>query len=290
MGIKRIISAILLSCLLIAFSACVKDAGSNEFMTNASHVFVTSTSPNSFSFNLALFTKEPIGKVECLGLEGESINSSDYSVSVIDNNTDLLNNYSYKGWHIKYCMIEITAAEGVERCSFERIVLNIDGTAQKVSFTRPIEHVYSEGNVFSDVLRISVFPNEFPSSFINDESQSAVFEFYAVEDISLNGIRFDDHLQASEAVYSIDNSEPIRAEFPIELKKGQTIRIALSLGSDTLGHADYVITNVYFEFTKAFDNARSRCGGVVVFDPIYPIMGSDVSGIDSMIDTILSER
>ena len=277
---------------LLMLSACSNYRASDKndgFVSNASHVFIDSTSSDVLCFNLAVFSKSEIEKVEYLGLEGTNNNDADYVVSIFDNNIDILNDYEYKGWHIKYCMVEVKCLGNVDNCNFENLVLSIDGNKQTVHFDTAVKHKYSEGNVFSDKLQVAVFPVEFSTSTINT-SAGTVYEFRASDDITLNGIRFDEYIVASNIMYSINYEEPQPAEFPIEVKKDQTIKLSLSFNSNQIESTDYVLTNIYFDYTVESTNTDAYCGGVVVFDPIYPINSDDVSAINTLIERIIGEK
>lgn len=269
-----------LAVILTLFSSC--DRTDPQVVTNIGKVFVNSEE-SVMSFNFCTISKNEVKNVTCVGLEGASIEHDKIDITVTENNTDELNNYVYKGWHIKNHMVELSCKEGVELCEVERIVLDIDGQIQKIPFQTPARHVFGDGNVFSDVLQLSVFPNEFPSSFINSDNQCAVYEFTAQEDLEITGIRFRDFLTYSDAWYSVNDVEGQEAAFPIAIKKGESVRISISFHSDCADSMSYVVTNMYFDYTTVVEGQTGYCGAVVVFDPVYPLNPDDMSKFDEMI-------
>ena len=165
-----LLNLISLILIIFLFSGCSSGQRvTADFMNNASNVFVNSKSLNTLSFRVALFSKQKIEKIDYVGIAGVNVNNNDYTVNIIDNNIDVLNSYNYKDLYIKYIMVEIIAKGDVENCTIKNIILNVDGVRQSLSFSTPVNHIFSEGFIFTEELQISVIPNEIPSSFINNE-------------------------------------------------------------------------------------------------------------------------
>ena len=183
-------------------------------------------------------------------------------------------------------MIEIIQKNGVNHCAFQKLILNVDGTRQTLSFDTPVNHEFSDGNVFTKALQISVVPNEFPSEFINDNQQSASYEFEATEDLTLQKIRFNDFLSSSNVVYSIDDGISQNTNFPISLKKGQKIKITFSFMSELANNLSYLTSNIYFDYITDNDNVEHFNSAVIVFDPIYPLNDNDMSNVNKLIESI----
>ena len=248
-----LLNLISLILIIFLFSGC--SSGQREtadFMNNASNIFVNSKSLNTLSFNVALFSKQKIEKIDYVGIAGVNVNNNDYTVNIIDSNIDVLNSYKYKDLYIKYIMVEIIAKGDVENCTIKNIILNVDGVRQSLSFSTPVNHIFSEGNVFTEELQISVIPNEFPSSFINNEQGVVTYKFYATEDVVLQGIRLDNFLSVANVVYAIGEENPHSAHFPINVKKGETISISFSFTSDSANELSYVATNLYFDYLTTY--------------------------------------
>lgn len=259
-------------------------------MSTAPNIFINSKSPDVLSFNIALFSKEKINIIDYIGLEGTDINNNDYSVNIIDNNIDSFNSYKYKELYIQYIMVEITRKNNIESCNFENLIINVDGVRQSLHFSTPVNHKFTDGNVFSEDLQISVMPNEFPSNFINNDQERVTYEFYAAEDIVLQDIYFDDFLSVSNVIYAIGDEDAHKAEFPINIKKGQTIKIAFSFDSKSANNLSYLATNIYFNYLTKSDNEKHFNSALVVFDPIYPFFENDNTNINKIIDSLLNNN
>ena len=271
---KCLMNLISLILIVFLFSSCTSEQQEiANFMNTASNIFINSKSSDALSFNVALFSKEKISQI-------------DYIVNIIDNNIDVLNSYKYKGLYIKYIMVEITGKDNIKNCTFENLILNVDGVRQSLSFSTPVNHIFSEGNIFTEGLQISVIPNEFPSSFINNEQESVTYEFYATEDVVLQDIRFDDFLSVSDVIYAIGDEDAHNAEFPISVKKGETIRISFSFTSNSANELSYVATNIYFDYLTKSDNTKHFNSVFVVFDPVYPIIENDNTKINKIVDSL----
>jgi hypothetical protein len=282
-----LLNLISLILIIFLFSGC--SSGQREtadFMNNASNIFVNSKSLNTLSFNVALFSKQKIEKIDYVGIAGVNVNNNDYTVNIIDNNIDVLNSYNYKDLYIKYIMVEIIAKGDVKNCTIKNIILNVDGVRQSLSFSTPVNHIFSEGDVFTEELQISVIPNEFPSSFINNEQGVVTYNFYATEDVVLQGIRLDDFLSVANVVYAIGEENPHIAHFPINVKKGETISISFSFTSDSANELSYVATNLYFDYLTKADNKKLFNSVSVVFDPIYPVFNNDATNINKIVDSL----
>lgn len=284
---KCLMNLISLILIIFLFSSCTSEQQEiANFMNTASNIFINSKSSDVLSFNVALFSKEKISQIDYIGLEGTNVNNDDYIVNIIDNNIDVLNSYKYKGLYIKYIMVEITGKDNIKNCTFENLILNVDGVRQSLSFSTPVNHIFSEGNIFTEGLQISVIPNEFPSSFINNEQESVTYEFYATEDVVLQDIRFDDFLSVSNVIYAIGDEDAHNAEFPISVKKGETIRISFSFTSNSANELSYVATNIYFDYLTKSDNTKHFNSVFVVFDPVYPIIENDNTKINKIVDSL----
>lgn len=284
---KSLLNLISVILIIFLFSGC--SSGQREtadFMNNASSIFINSKSLNTLSFNVALFSKQKIEKIDYVGIEGVNVNNNDYTVNIIDNNIDVLNSYKYKDLYIKYIMVEISAKDNIKNCTFENLILNVDGVRQSLSFSTPVNHIFSEGNIFTEELQISVIPNEIPSSFINNEQALVTYEFYATEDVVLQGIRIDDFLSVSNVIYAIGDKDAHNADFPISVKKGETIRISFSFTSDSANELSYVATNLYFDYLTKADNKKLFNSVLVVFDPIYPVFDGDTTNINKIVESL----
>ncbi len=284
---KCLLNSISLILIIFLFSSCTnRQQETADFMNTASNIFINSKSLDTLSFNVALFSERKIDKIDYIGIEGTNVNNDDYTVNLIDNNIDVLNSYKYKGLYIKYIMVEITAKDNIKNCTFENLILNVDGVRQSLSFSTPVNHIFSEGNIFSEELQISVIPNEFPSSFINNKQEGVTYEFYATEDVVLQDIRFDDFLSVSNVIYAIGDEDAHNANFPISVKKGETIRISFSFISNSANELSYVATNIYFDYLTKFDNEKHFNSASIVFDPIYPVIENDNTNIDKIVDSL----
>lgn len=285
---KTILSLIVIVIIVMLFSSCSINRENSVYMTNASKVCVNYQSPATMSFNLVVLSKKEIQNIKCIGVEGTNIEFEKFNVDVFDNSVEELKNYTKKGWRVNNYMVEISYKDNVENCAFEKIIFDIDGTIEKISFDTTPQHKLADGNVFSDVLQINIFPNELPSSFINNNEQSATYEFTAKEDLSITGIRFKDFLNYDNVLYSIANENYQTASFPISVKKGETIKMSVSFSSATANNLCYVVTNMYFDYITAAEESANFCGAVIVFDPIYPLNGEDMTKIDRIIADITS--
>lgn len=284
---KRLLNLISFILIIFLFAGCSGGQQENaDFINNASNFFINSKSSDTLSFNVAFFSKRKIDKIDYIGIEGVNINNDDYIVNIIDNNIGALNSYKYKGLYIKYIMVEITAKDNIKNCAFENLILNVDGVRQSLKFSTPVNHIFSEGNIFAEELQISVIPNEFPSSFINNKQECVTYEFYATEDVELQGIRFDDFLSVSNVIYAIGDEDPHNADFPIDVKKGETIKISFSFTSNSANELSYVATNIYFDYLTKSDNEKLFNSVFIVFDPIYPIVENDTTNINKIIDSL----
>ena len=47
-------------------------------------------------------------------------------------------------------MVEITAKDNIKNCTFENLILNVDGVRQSLNFSTPVNHIFSEGNIFTE--------------------------------------------------------------------------------------------------------------------------------------------
>jgi hypothetical protein len=282
-----LLNLISLILIIFLFSGCSSGQWETaDFMNNASNVFVNSKSLNTLSFNVALFSKQKIEKIDYVGIAGVNVNNNDYTVNIIDNNIDVLNSYKYKDLYIKYIMVEIIAKGDVKNCTIKNIILNVDGVRQSLSFSTPVNHIFSEGDIFTEELQISVIPNEFPSSFINNEQEVVTYKFYATEDVVLQGIRLDNFLSVANVVYAIGEENPHSAHFPINVKKGETISISFSFTSDSANELSYVATNLYFDYLTKADNKKLFNSVSVVFDPVYPVFNNDATNINKIVDSL----
>ncbi len=284
---KSLLNFISLILIIFLFSGCTSEQQETaDFMNTASNIFVNSKGLDTLSFNVALFSKRKIDKIDYIGIEGTNVNNDDYTVNIIDNNIDVLNSYKYKGLYIKYIMVEITAKDNIKNCTFENLILNVDGGRQSLNFSTPVNHIFSEGNIFTEELQISVIPNEFPSSFINNKQEGVTYEFYATEDVVLQDIRLDDFLSVSNVIYAIGDEDAHNADFPIDVKKGETIRISFFFTSNSVNELSYVATNIYFDYLTKSDNEKLFNSVFVVFDPIYPVIENDASNINKIVDSL----
>ncbi len=282
-----------IACIVIIILFSISTAGcsdkrtkSADFQSNGSHVYINTECSSAMSFRLALFSKQKIHEIKFAGLEGNDIDSESLGVDVYQDDSDIINSYKYKGYHLKYIMIDIKPnSDEVIDCDFERIVLDIDGVIRKISFAKPVEHKFSGGNIFTEPLQISVLPNDIPSSYINDTSQNVIYEFYATEDIMLQEIRFSDFIYPANVTYTIDGSELQEAVFPVSVNKGQRLKISFSFMSDTADKFSYVTTNIYFDYLTE-SGASAYNSAVIVFDPVFPILDNDLSPVRTFYDHI----
>ncbi|HHZ02213.1 MAG TPA: hypothetical protein GX396_04655 [Tissierellia bacterium] len=186
-------------------------------------------------------------------------------------------------------MLEITKKGAVQSCEFNNLVLNVDGERRDISFSTPVKHKFDEGNIFTEALQISVIPNEFASSYINNSDAGATYEFNATEDLTIERIFFDDFLEPIDITYSINNAQSQSATFPITVKKGEQVKISFSFDSKKVDTNSYISTNLFFEYKTTNNATNIHNSVVVVFDPIYPIMDNDVKDIEQLIDVIISQ-
>lgn len=290
----RICLSLFLIFVITLFPACADSNSGNQnktvdFSSNASEILINSKSPDVLSFNIALFSNKKISDVQYIGLEGININNADFNVEIIDNGTDALDGYKYKGLYTKCIMLEITKTGSTKSCEFNNIVLNVDGERRNISFSTPVKHQFIEGNIFTEVLQISVVPNEFASSYINNGEQGAIYKFNATEDLTIESIFFDDFLEPLDVTYSINNAKSQNATFPIAVKKGQQIKIGFSFSSTKATTNSYISTNLFFEYKTTNNSTNLHNSAVVVFDPIYPLKDKDFTNIDKLIDAVIPQ-
>lgn len=284
----------LLVLIITIFTSCTKsNTGRHgkelDFASNGSKVFINTKSSNVLSLNIALFSNNKISDVKYIGLEGSNINNADFDVNIIDNTVNELNRFKYKGLYTKYIMLEITKKnEAVQSCEFNKLVLNVDGERRDINFSTPVKHQFVEGNVFTEALEISVIPNEFAASFINNKDASAIYEFTATKDLTIERVYFDDFLEPIDIFYSINNSQPQSAIFPINVSNGDQINIGFSIDSKIVDSNSYVSTNLIFEYKTNNSDENIYNSVFVVFDPIYPLTDNEFKNIEQLIDGIFS--
>jgi hypothetical protein len=279
---------LLLLFILITVSSCARQEAKDDFYSNASELLVNSASEGVLSFGLTLFTKTKIHMVECIGLDGSGINYQDCNVEVFDNNVDRLKAYHYKGLYVQTLLITITPRVPSEKCSITRIHLNVDGEKHKVDFPHPLTHDFTQGNVFTEELRISVIPNEFPSRFINDDEQLLTYMFTVTEDVVLEEIACTDFLELTDFQIRENGILKGDCEFPVSFAAGSDVDINFRYISDLANECSYVATTLIFRYRKVADNEELANKVQLIFDPIYPISDNNTSPIDHIIDRLLS--
>ncbi len=284
---KCLLNLMTLILIISILSACSNENQiTDDFLSTAPNVFINSKCSDVLSFNIALFSKKKINQIDYIGLEGANIINDDYNVNIIDNNIDALNTYEYKGLYIKYIMVEIKCKNNTKKCNFDNLIINVDGVRKSLHFSTPVNHQFTEGNVFTEGLQMLVMPNEFPSNFINNDQESVTYEFYATEDVVLQDIYFEDFLSISNVIYAIGDEDAHNAKFPINIKKGNTIRISLSFSSESANALSYLATNIYFYYLTKSNNEKHFNSAFVVFDPIYPLSENDNTNINKIIDSL----
>lgn len=288
----RIISLVIfvLSMCLILSSCNEGNELSVEFDTNAENIYVNTKSPNTMSLNLALFSKKKIKNVSYIGFESTNVNMEDFDVSIIDNELSELNEHKYKGMYTKYMLIEITKKNNVKECEINSIILNVDGTNQKITFKNPLKHQFDEGNIFTEELQPQVIPNEFASSFINQTTTGATYEFYANEDVTLEKIYFDDYINPVNVTYAINDKGSNELSLPVKINKDEKISLNLSFTSENIKSTDYVATNMVFEYKINNGNTTKSNSAYVVFDPVLPLEEGNLDNVDCLIDSSVHEE
>lgn len=279
----------LMVIVLLFLSSCGEQVAKGDFYTNASELLINSQG-EVLSFGLTLFSRKQTSEIHCIGLEGEDIDLLNYNVEILDNNIKQLDNYFYRGLHVKTLLITIKPKNFVENCKINRMHLNVDGEKYIVEFINPIKHDFSKGNIFSEELRIAVIPNEFSSSFINEPEQVLTYSFTATQDVVIEGISCVDYLNLSSINIRVNNLRIEDPEFPLPINAHSDIEISFKYTSDIANKLCYVITTIVFYYKRASDNKELSNEVVLVFDPIYPICNGNMSPIDDIVDAILQNE
>lgn len=286
---KRSAVAVLIAVLMI-FSLCScsnsNDRIDIEFESNANKILVNMNNDIEIAFNIALFSNDKIDEVKFLQAYGKNIDDISFNAELTDNTPDGVKDNAYKGVYFKYICVELLFEDNAQDSEIEKITLNVDGKKRDISFSTPIKCQFSEGNIFTDQLLALSVANGFSTSIINDKEEKVDYIYEADEDLTLNKIYLKDFVDFADISVSIDQNEEKQLELPLHIKKGQTVDISLSFSSDKVESRNYVMTNIFFEFTTDKDKKEYVNSATVSFDPIYPILDNDTSIIDKMIDDL----
>jgi hypothetical protein len=292
MNARNILSLVIITLMIAALCACASSSlggpGSDvEFGSNASKVFVNTNTAGRISFSVALFSNEKITNVSYVSLRGADVNSNAMKVELMDNGTDELSGKKFEGLYVKNILVDIVPNESVKSCDFNTIVLDVDGTRRDIVFDTPIKQEFGDGgNVFSEALASFAIANNFSSRFINDSTQTPIYEFAATEDLTITGIRFESFLEPTNITCSIDGSDFQARDFPIDVKKGESVKFEFSVKSEKATSQSYVTTILYFDYVTKKDNAKSFSSAVVEYDPIYPLSDGDTSSVTTLINSL----
>ena len=289
MGSRSRLWLVLVGLLALA-SGCAPVNGSPEpsvaeFATNASKVFVHQGGSGLLSFNLVLFSRQKISHVDVSGIDVADQDSSDFDVTVENNDFGGIENRSYRGWHTKVVLVTITAPTGITNYEVAAMRLVVDGTPRNVEFTTHLVLADSGGNIFADAFQGRVLPNGFGSEFINAPDQTALYRFTATEDLVLTDVYLPEFITIGSMAASIDQSSLQEARLPLSLRAGQELYLELSFSSHVADEQSYVATTLFFDFTLTGTEERKTNGVSIEFDPISPLSEGDYSKIDRLIDS-----
>lgn len=286
---KRIAVAVLLAALMI-FSLCScsnsNDKIDIEFESNADKILVNMNNDIEIAFNIALFSNDKIDEVKFLQAYGKNIDNISFNAELTDNTPDGVKDNAYKGVYCKYICVELLFEDNAQDSEIEKITLNVDGKKRDISFSTPIKCQFSEGNIFTEQLLALLVANEFSSKIVNNKKEKVRYLFEAEEDLTLNKIYLKDFVDIADISVSVDQGRGKKLELPLHIKKGQTVDISLSFSSEKASNLNYVMTNIFFEYTTDKDKKEYVNSATVSFDPIYPISDNDTLVIEKMIEDL----
>lgn len=286
---QRPLPLLFFAALLALLAAC----GSQQptvILDTASNVYVCSKDPFSCTFNVSLFSNRRIRQVDYIALQSNDGSTEGCSVNIGDSNNEDLDRFRHQGYYFQDLSVKITCDEPGKRICVDALVLNVDGTPYTLTFPTPVTHTFADGMSFSEELQIGVIPFDFPSSFINNDSESFQYIFTAQEDVVLQDVHFDAFLSPANMMYAIGGGAFRKAEFPISLKQGQTLNLSLSFQSDQASPFSSVATTLHFDYLVASSQQPRTNSCAVFFNPISPIPDHDTSHISRMLDDLLARE
>ncbi|MDR0287805.1 MAG: hypothetical protein LBI03_08925 [Clostridiales bacterium] len=287
---KKVKFLLIMFVFVIVFSSC-QSSNTISFYSNASFLKVHTKEAHCFSFSLTLFSKNKMNKIDFINAEGLGFEQNELTVNITDITTDEVNRFKYKDFYAKSLLVEIKPIEKLDTISISAIILKVDNETHKITFTNSIEHEFSEGLIFSEDLEIRTIPNEFSSSVLEEGVNSSfVYEFSSQQDLTIEQIYCLDFFDAEISGIRIDDITIENASLPFEVKKGQNIAISILYKATDVTAMDYITTNLYFSYKTNQDVDSKENAVIVVFDPVYPIYNNNTSHINTIIDTLISEK
>lgn len=273
MNKKLSIMIVLLASVLLSCSQLGSNNGMLDLYSNAEKVLISSENESSLSFELVLFSKNKIKKYEYIGLEGTNIEH--LTVEIADNTIDKIKKHKYKHYYTNVFMITVTPKKKLsQEIVINKLVLNINGEANKVEFTTPIVHSFEGGNIFTHDFIPTIIPNDM-TSIMTKSDDEIVYQFEAKKAIQLEKIHAKKFLTVNISKIKIgENIFDEHIQLPISIPADSMVEISLQLSGDepAIDKLNYISTNLFFEYTTV-ENVKKQTNGVVVFlNPIYPIL------------------
>lgn len=172
---------------------------------------------SDFGFNVNLVSKSKTADVKFVSFWGE--NTQGLSVKLSDDTYDEIKSMKYNGYYIK--LLGFVCKTGDEFVQIDGVTLNIDGVEQKIEFAAPIKH-----QVKKEASDTSVQIRNYPI-FISSNSYGSTeypFEYYAENDVIIEGFDFNNFIDIKSCVISV-NGETVGdlSSFPISVKKDSTV-------------------------------------------------------------------
>lgn len=282
---------VLISILIVVLfsTSCSSNEAKNDFYSNADYILVNTNKETALCFQLSLFSKSKIEKVDFISFQGSNV--SDLKVDFIDNTIDEIKDYKYKGLYTK--VLNFTVKPGSSKdITINEALLKIDGKEKKITFKNPIKHTYSEGNIGSEEMMIGIIPNDMAATVINDSEELFTYVFNTQKDIELRSITIRDYLKPVDLKIKVDDVEVGNIDsLPLDIGANKEVKIIFYFSStnDAVNNVSYLGTNLKFEYNVKGSSDILKNDFLIYFNPIYPFQDNDFSRIQKCIDKVVSD-
>lgn len=282
---------VLISILIVVLfsTSCSSNEAKNDFYSNADYILVNTNEETALCFQLSLFSKSKIEKVDFISFQGSNV--SDLKVDFIDNTIDEIKDYKYKGLYTK--VLNFTVKPGSSKdITINEALLKFDGKEKKITFKNPIKHTYSEDNIWSEEMMIGIIPNDMAATVINDSEELFTYVFNTQKDIELRSITIRDYLKPVDLKIKVDDVEVGNIDsLPLDIGANKEVKIIFYFSStnDAVNNVSYLGTNLKFEYNVKGSSDILKNDFLIYFNPIYPFQDNDFSRIQKCIDKVVSD-
>ena len=289
---KKKLTAVFLAVILCLVTGCgnsPEQKAEKTYYDNSGEISVDYSYDDMLEFRLGILTTDRVKEVQPVNLIGDGFEEEAFSLSVINATMEQYENHKYRGLYCSYWLFECSNDLEPGEYVINGINLLIDGEARTVSFAEPLrftklaEDEY-RGFFDSDGLQCGSFANDFGTEFINSGEQAG-YSFRALENLTIEAVTMrNSDITVTAEVYLNGNDRP--CTFPVAVKEGDTVKLSLSLQSDSISRAYDIMTELQIHMhTEDREIVKS---GIVCFESLSPI-SDDLREVDVFIDTILNE-